>query len=200
MLATCPDAKIQSFLKPFDFGKQAREGQEFISGFGAAIPKIRGEVEGQLGLPQLRETSFGLGEAISDISGQIRGVPGVVAGTTRQSLITDPQRQRLVAKQQQPLREDLARLAEAEARISPRLAATEQLAGQRVSENLLPFQLGFNLLEQNQARQFSGYTTANQLELNRLIANQDFGLRTQELAILLHHGIKIDLKGFQSQD
>ncbi|HEC65423.1 MAG TPA: hypothetical protein ENI23_09020 [bacterium] len=175
--------EIQSFLKPFDFGKQAREGQEFISGFAGAIPSIRGRTEAELGLPELRQRQQRGAELIGGLQTQLFDLPAQVQATTGQSLVTAPQLSRLQQVQAQPLLESLGRLSTTQAPLESALARTEEIAGQRVSESLLPFQLGFNLLEQQQARQFSGYTTANQLELNRLIANQDFGLRTQELAI-----------------
>ena len=174
---------IQPFAQGFDLEAQKKEGQDFLSQFGAAIPQIRGQVETQLGLPGLRETQRGLGEAITGVTGQIRGIPQQVGETTRQSLVTEGQRGRLVQQQQQPLREDLVRLAESQAAISPQLSALEERASQQVQEQLLPFQAGFTLLQQQQAREESNYQFSEQLELNRLIANGDFGIRTQELAM-----------------
>lgn len=169
--------EIQPFAQPFDFPGQKRAGQEFVSGFAEAIPRLRGQVETQFGLPQMREQFLGLGETIGDISAQFRGVPGVVSGTTRESLVTAPQRERLIAQQQKPLREDLTKLFEAQGRLAPALGQAEQLAGEQFQSLLLPFQAGFSLLEQQQAREFSGYTTNNQLELNRLIGNLNAGVQ-----------------------
>ncbi len=176
-------AEISPFSKPFDLGAQAREGQKFISGFAGAIPQIRGETEAALGLPELRQRQQKGAELIGGLQTQLFDLPAQVQATTGQSLVTAPQLSRIQQVQAQPLLESLGRLSTTQAPLEAALARTEEIAGQRVSENLLPFQLGFNLLEQRQAREASNYQFSEQLELNRLIANQDFGIRTQELAI-----------------
>lgn len=185
--------EIQPFVKPFDFGKQAEAGKEFISGFAGAIPQIRGETEAALGLPELRQRQQRGAELIGGLQTQLFDLPAQVQATTGQSMVTAPQLARLQQVQAQPLLESLGRLSTAQAPIESALARTEAIASERVQENLLPFQLGFSLLEQQQARQFSGYTFENQLELSRLIANQDFGLKTQELA-LKEQGFKNELE------
>ena len=71
---------------------------------------------------------------------------------------------------------------------------------------MLPFERGFDLLQQRQAREFTGYTTNNQLELDRLLANMSAGVtltegektRANQLAIA-EAGYRNQLEGIRLQ-
>ena len=177
----------------FDIGAQRAEGQRFLGEFGeklagqetlsAAADRFAGELQ----IPQLREEQLRLGEESGDITSQLFGLPGQIAGTTRESLVTEAQRQGLVQAAATPLQRNLAQISAAGERVGARLSSAEMQLGQRLGlqqaeldRELLPFELGFTLLQQQQAREFSGYTFREQSELDRLVANQATGAGLSE--------------------
>ena len=184
---------IQPFVQPFDYAGQQREGEQYLAGYGQAIsglPSPTGrlqEFQAGLGVPQLQQRVLQLGELGQALGSQILGQPGQVAGTTRESLVTEAQRQGLVQAQQRPLYEQLGTVTRGLATAQPALQAAQQQAGlltglqiSRDEMGLLPFERGFSLLEQRQAREFSGWTTQMSLELDRLVHNQSAGVTLSE--------------------
>lgn len=167
---------IQPYVQPFDYSGQKNETSDFLSKYASYIPKITGQIESQLNLPQLRELQGGLAESISGLKNQIYNVPNIVKGTSTQSLVTAPQMQQLTTKMQQPLNENLTRQAEAASALSSQITNAENLANTMINRSLLPFEKEYSSMETMQAREYSGYTTANQLELDRLIANLNAGV------------------------
>lgn len=180
-------------IPAFDIGAQKAEGQEFLGGLTSflgqqeTLPAASDRLAKQLGIPQLRETTARLGEAGEDITSALFGLPEQVAGTTRDSLVTEAQRQGLIQSKAQPLQSNLAQISRAGERAGARLSTAESELGRRLGLEqqerqlqLLPFELGFSLLEQTQAREFSGYTFKEQAELDRLISNQNAGITLSE--------------------
>lgn len=121
-----------------------------------------------------------------------------MAGRTRESLVTAPQKERIVAAESVPLRNNLIQLSSLAQKFGNRLSAAETELGNRMkltqaeqTRELLPWETKSTFLQQMQAREFSGYTWQNEKELDRLIANQKAGLawtdaernRAQELAV-----------------
>ncbi|KKK85029.1 hypothetical protein LCGC14_2777390, partial [marine sediment metagenome] len=88
--------------------------------------------ENQLNLRNLREQDLRLGEVSEDITSSLFGLPEQIAGTTRESLLTESQRGQLLQSKAQPLQESLAQISSARARLSPRLSAAEQQLGLRL--------------------------------------------------------------------
>lgn len=187
---------IQKFLQPFDIGAQKEEGQAFTGQTGSVADFISGlenpaltrqRYQKQFGVPQLRTQVQQLSEVGEDFLSQIQAMPSQVAGTTRESLVTEGQRQRLVQSGQKPIVENLGEINRALGKAQPALTAAEghaadlgNLETQRQLLGLLPFEMGFDLLQQQQAREFSAYTFENQLELDRLLANQGAGVTLTE--------------------
>lgn len=188
-----PTTNIGTFIKPFDYTKQQREGEEYISGLKEhlgsleQIPQMYQRLSGELMLPDLRKQYQGLSKAATGLSEQIWNVPEMVAGTTRESLVTAPQRQAMTLKAQEPLTEALTRLSPMIQATGQALTSAETELGKRMGYgleqqqmSLLPFEKGFDLLTQRQAREYSGYTFSNQIELDRLIANLNAGVTLSE--------------------
>jgi len=190
------DFSIPGFIQPFDIsGQQERFGTQ-----PDILGRLRGTIEGfedtnltrdrfskQIGLPELKEQSLRLGELQGDLTSQFRGAPKAIEGQSRQSLVTEGQRQGLVQEAQKPLLEALQGLAPAQASLNSRIASGEQLLGQRLGiekadqqRELLPFNFEFSAEEATQARELSGYTSAQSLELNRLVANLNAGVELNE--------------------
>ena len=176
---------ITKEVPEFDFERQKAEGQELLGRFSEKIggqetlTAAADRFENQLNLRNLREQDLRLGEVSEDITSSLFGLPEQIAGTTRESLLTESQRGQLLQSKAQPLQENLARISSAQAKTGARLSAAEQQLGLRLGlqqaeldRELLPFEREFTILESQQAREFSGYTFREQAELDRLISNQ----------------------------
>lgn len=181
---------IEPFLKPFDYSGQKAEAKGMVADYGNFINSqeklgaMRDRISGQLDLPRQRETVTRYGEVADDLTSQLQGMGQQVAGTSRNSLMTQGQRQGVVQAKSQPLLQNLQQVGRLGERAGARLAQSEQELGNRMQQEiaqqqkeLLPWEKDFSFLEQSQAREFAGYTFANQLELNRLISNQQAGLK-----------------------
>ncbi|RLI98261.1 MAG: hypothetical protein DRP08_08275 [Candidatus Aenigmatarchaeota archaeon] len=79
-----------------------------------------------------------------------------------------------------------------------RAAGLTQQAIRGEERSLLPFEKEFTLLQQHQARQFSGYTFENQLELDRLLANQRTGAQLTDSERNRINQLAIAEKGYQN--
>ena len=168
---------------PFDFDTQRDESSEFINRFRTAIPQIRGRVEDSLGLGALRERSTALGETIGDLTAQARGIPQNIGQQTSQSLVTQGQQGRLVQNQQRPIIENITRLTEAQAKLTPFLAQQERLGEARFQSNLLPFELEHDDLTRRMVAEQTGWSTQKKFDLDSRIASGNFDLETVSLAV-----------------
>ena len=198
--------------QPFDVEAQRLAGEKYLGRYTQAISQLPSpattleQYQGRYGVPQLQAQVGQLGEIGEMLGAQVRGMPAQVAGTTRESLVTEPQRAGMVQAQQQPILEQLGEVTRGLAVAQPALTAAQQQAGQmagleigRQEMALLPFERGFSLLEQRQAREFSGYTFANEQELNRLIANQQAGITLSEGEEDRLNQLAIAEKGYENQ-
>lgn len=182
---------IPAISGTFDFGKQTQQTNDWMSALSKQIPALRAGIESGLGLPQMRQALLGNQAVENQLQTQIGALPSTIAGTTRDSLVTDAQRQALINAQSVPLTKNLADVQRGTANLQNTLNMAQTTANQAVTEGSLPFEVGTNALAQQQAREFTGYTNDMQRELDRLVANQKAGLqwttdeanRAQQLAI-----------------
>lgn len=184
---------VGSTLNPFDFNQQRQETGRFLQGFNQALgsqetlPQIQSRLEGQYGIPNLQEQYLREGEALGTIGSQIRGVPESVAGRTRESMVTESQRSNIVNKELQPLLEAYSNLGAINQQTAQRLSIAEQnlnnaakLELSQQQKELQPWLMGYDSMNIMQAREYTGYTFANSLELQRLLANQSAGITLSE--------------------
>jgi hypothetical protein len=182
--------EIASFMKPFDYAGQRKESQDYLGSYANAIrgqealPAMYSRLSEQYGIPQQKELVQGLGQQMTGLNQRLYELPGVVSGTTRNSLVTQGQRANLIESKSAPMRADLAALGSIYGPAASALASSQGevsnmmgLTQQQQAKDLMPFERGFSIMEQQQAREFSGYTFENQQELNRLIANANNGLQ-----------------------
>lgn len=168
---------------PFDFAKQRREGEEYITGYTGAIgeqetlPAMYDRLSGQFGIPQLREQTTRLGEASEDLTSQLFALPEDVAGRTRESLVTESGKQRIIQAEADPMQKNLAQLSSLAQKFGTRLGQAESEVSTRMGMEmaqqeklLMPWEKQYDLMNTMQAREFTGYTNQMQLELDRLIA------------------------------
>lgn len=167
---------INSFVKPFDFAKQQLEQQNFLTNMGTELPRQQKAIEESLNLPALRQQFTQGAQAQANMQQALNMLPQTVAGTTRDSLVNESQRQSMINAQSAPLTRGVEALTAAQAGTQAAIEQGQKAGSERMAIAMLPFEKGYDLMTQNQAREFTGYTTANQLELDRLIKNQAAGL------------------------
>lgn len=184
---------INKFSTPFDYNTQKQENENLISGYQGAIsgqetmPQLYSRYENQYNIPQLREAFTTGRESYQDMVNQVNSMSENVESSSRESLMTSGQKANLVAAKQAPLQKNAASLGQTLSQISTVLSENEknlntamqyEIAQQK--KELLPWEWKYNMQTIMQARQFTGWTTENQMELNRLIANQNAGITLSE--------------------
>lgn len=180
---------VPSFIQPFDFASQKAEQDKLTGEYSTAIagqktvPQLYSQYEKQYQIPELRESMQQGTEAYRDISQQISDIPETTAATTRESLVTAGQAGQMNQAQYAklaPVAESIGRTVEqvgqmlTQAETNMNTALQMEIAQQK--KDLMPFEWKYNLMNINQAREESGWTTTLQAELNRLLSNQSAGL------------------------
>lgn len=168
-------------------------GEETISGFREALgqqeslPAMGDRLGQKYFLPQLRE-GFSTGrESYQDVLNQIRNVPEMVKGSTRESEVTESQRQAQVSSKMQklaPLAESLGQtveqigqmLTDAEANMNTEMQF--EIAQQK--KELEPFTWQFSWDQISGAMEMSGWSTELNTELSTLLNNQQTGVQMSE--------------------
>lgn len=181
--------EIKYDIPSFNLAGQKSESADWIKnltnfiGSQESLPAMFDRLSGQLGIPQLQEQTQRLGEATGDITSQLFALPENVAGRTRESIVTAPQQARMISAEAEPMQKNLAQLSTLADKFGSRLSTAQTNLGTMMGlyqaqqeKELLPWEKGYDLLTQQQAREFSGYTFENEQELNKLIANQNAGL------------------------
>ena len=166
---------VSSFWQDYDYGKANQESQDYIGSFSSAIPKIYGQLSSQLGIPQLQETTQRYQETADDLTSSLFALPENVAGRTRESLVTAPQKARMVAAEAQPMQESLAQVGNLGERAGARLATAQTELGRQMEMAMLPFEMGYDNLTKQQAMEFAGYSLEMKSELDRLLSNAQLG-------------------------
>jgi hypothetical protein len=195
---------IPDFYTPFNYGTQKAENANWLSGYTGAIgsqekiPAITSRLEDQYLVPTLRENTMRYSEAAENAASRLAAVPETVAGTTRESMVTESQKGRMVNAQSAPIQKEVQTYGTLAEQSGRRLSAAQQMAQQgtqlelaQQQKELSPWERSYDMNNVMQAREFSGWTTENQTELTRLIQNQQAGFnwtnaeanRAQELAI-----------------
>jgi len=115
---------------------QKGEEQNLLSGYTnyiqglESIPATADRYSNQFFIPQLQEEALRLGELGTGLTSQIKGMPGQVADTSRESLLTEAQKQGMIQAKSQPLYENLADVNMAAQSVGARLSAGQQALGQ----------------------------------------------------------------------
>jgi hypothetical protein len=184
---------IPNFQTSFDFNAQKNTNNNLVTGFESALklqeslPAMRSRYETQYQIPQLRESVQSGQEAMAGLASQIKAMPGQVAGTTRESMVTEGQRAGMVQSKQAPLIEGYQGIAGTTSQLAGVLSQNEQnmnsamqmeIAQQK--KDLEPWEWKYDLDKVMQAREFAGWSTQSQMELQRLQSNQQAGVQVSE--------------------
>lgn len=180
--------QVNREVPKFDFSKQWGQTKDLLGRYSdkigsmTSVPGLFNQYQDRFGIPQLREMATRYGEQASTLGNQIRALPRQMGERTRESLVTDAQRSRMVNAEQQPLMEQATQYGQLAEQAGSRLSQAEQLAMGMVNaemaqqeRSLLPFEKEFTANEQQQAREFAGYSFREQAELNRLLQNAQLG-------------------------
>jgi len=180
---------VDKFMQPFNFEGQISEENKYLSGLTNFLqsqektPDMYNRLSGQLNLPNQREAMLGMGEMGEQLYSQIYGMPQNVALTSRESTMTAPQRQRVIESRQAPLQEQYSEIGRQKELAGARLTSAEQELGKRMEMGLAeqqrmmsPWDKQSEFLTDRWSREMTGYTFANEMELNRLIQNSENGL------------------------
>lgn len=136
---------------------------------------VYSEFESGAGLPAQRKLQGNMRKQIFDLEDTINRQERIVKGTTRESLVTESQREQLVTARQQPLIEQLTKLTRdysnisqsiSELRSDLALKAELYLKGQE--QELEPYKLNYQALTDQAARLQSafGIDSQNKLEIS----------------------------------
>ena len=162
---------------------------------------IFSRVGNEFGVPGMMQSTKGLRESISSAEGQLKAMPGNVRESVRGGLVTEGQRQRLIAKESVPITEQLQVLSRTLGVESQNLseamsnATTQtQFAIQSQERTLEPDKLNIQAVAQlndsrlkmfsdSASRELSGFTTvrgqeldvlAQKLQAQQTLSNQEF--------------------------
>ena len=195
----------------FDLGKQKQEQQDYLKGFQQAIrgqeslPAMRERYAESFGLPELREREQDYSQLAGSLASQIRALPEDVAGRTRESLVTDPQRQRIIQKQQEPLLQSLQDVGQMGAQTAQQIAQREGQLGTMMGlesaqqqKELMPWQQKYELMDVNQAREMANWTFGKEAELNRLLQNAQMGMQMSEAERNRMHQLAMQEQQFEN--
>lgn len=198
---------IQPFMQPFPLDQQKAENAAFRDRFGNYLAQTetpeatRARFENRYGYRDAQENYFRTQEAASDVMNSIRANAENVQQRANNSgqVISQSQLDRISNTEVKGLMETYSRLGELNEQQGRRLAMIEQNMNQAAQlemaqqqKMMTPWLQEYQDNQIMQAREYSGWTFANQLELNRLMANQQAGFnwtnaeanRAQELAVI----------------
>lgn len=135
-------------------------------------------MEEAAGLPSMRGTASTLREQIGNIEDTIKRVEPTISATTKESMVTEGQRQQMVTAQQKPLFERLGELTTGLGRVEQGIQAGMQDISTKVSlymegqdQMLEPLKVGIQAMTDRAARLTSAYSVDAQNQLNVLMAN-----------------------------
>lgn len=105
------------------------------------------EAMGQFGIPEIRNRVKGLRTTIANTESSLNAVDPSVTGRTSQSLVTEAQRQRMVANERQPIAEQLSGQNKALGDETVNLNENTQQATQLASNRINDYQTGRQALQ-----------------------------------------------------
>lgn len=184
---------IPQFLQPFPFQEQKAEGADFRQREAEYLANlespeaVRQRFENRYGYQDLVESNLRVREQMRDVQAAAKATPENVASRARSTIVTQAQVDKIVNSEVRELMQTYADLGQIDAGQGERLGRIEQnmndaakLEFAKQQRDMLPWLQEYDSMHIMQAREFSGYTFANGLELSRLTANQSAGVTMRE--------------------
>jgi hypothetical protein len=136
------------------------------------------QLESEAGIPGMKKTATTLREQIGGVEDTIKRVEPTIAATTKESMVTEGQRQNMAVAQKKPLLERLGEMTTGLGRIESGIQAGMQDISTKVSlymqgqdQMLEPLKVGIQALTDKASRLVSAYSTDSQNKLQVLTAN-----------------------------
>lgn len=205
---------IEPFMQPFPIDQQKTENAQFRQRFGDFLGSTetpeatRERFENRYGYKDLSENYLRTNEAMSSVGDAIRATPENVQSRANNSgqVITQAQTDKIVNSEVKGLMETYSQLGQLNEQQGRRLAMIEQNMNQAAQlemaqqqKMMTPWLQEYQDNSIMQAREFSGWTFANQLELNRLVANQQAGYNWTNAEKQRAHELSVMEKQFSNQ-
>lgn len=140
------------------------------------------KLENEAGIPQLRTTAGNIGKEINRLEDTLGGLEANISGRTRESMVTEAMRGRMVAAEAQPMQDNLSKLTTGLGRIQQ--AISEGMEGintktgltiQGQQYDLEPLQLKYSTLVEQDARKLTGFTADRQTAIDQIYAKWQRG-------------------------
>jgi len=203
---------IPSLNNPFNFGQQRNENTQWNTGYTNAInsqPKysnILDKYNDRYMIPQLTEQVRTYDDQAAQLANQLSAMPRNVAATTTESLVSDPQRQRIVEARSEPLYQSLQTVGNLGQAARSGLQTMQGQVNNSVNaeiaqldKELQPWERSYDMMTVMQAREFSGWNSEMERELNTLLANQQAGLTWTNAEAQRASSLKIAREGYKNQ-
>lgn len=204
---------IKPFMQPFPFEQQQGQQQQYINNFSNWLASqetpeaTRQRFENRYGYQDVKESYLRGKEQMADIQSAARATPQNVAqrASNAGTVITQSQIDSIVNDEVKDLMQAYADVGQITEMQGQRLALIEQnmndaskLEMARQQQMATPWLQEYDLMNINQAREYSGWTFANQLELNRLVSNQQAGLTWTNAEAQRAHELSMQERAFQN--
>lgn len=192
------------------FSQQQGANQDFLGRYTSAVnnqesaTNMYGRLSGELGLQGITDTRnmfqdqmLGLEGTQSQIGRNLMAAPDAVKGQYFNADVTQDQMNRLVAERQRPIQQlqnenafalsDLGREASrADVRYQTAMQQLSNLMGmgmQDQQQDLMPYQMESQMLSEQNARQFTGYSqqTQNQHDMLKMKEQQGFDMSLMDM-------------------
>lgn len=137
---------------------------------------IYNTLESLAGLPQLRKTSSSIQGAIGNVEDALKRVEPNVSATTRNSIVTEAQRQGMVQAQSNPLQDRLTELNTGLGRVTSGISQAESNLGTKAglvmqgqSQDLSTYKLVLDTMSERAAQLISGFGSDQEYEYKFLM-------------------------------
>lgn len=168
---------MESYAKGLNAGENALVDEYVGAIQNQAKPlDIYQGMEEAAGIPKLRITANTLAEQVGDLEDTIRRVDQNVNNTTRNSFVTEGQRQGMVESRKAPLRENLSYTATGLGRVQDSITRNLQDLNQRMGyvmagqdRELMPYQVQLQVMADQNARMMTGFGQDQQNRLSLLM-------------------------------
>jgi len=175
--------------EPFNFGQQAGQSTDFRNRFSSFLGELetpeatRDRFANRYGYEDLADQYFRSSEMMGNLGSAINAAPENIKQRTSGTMTTQSQLANIQNKEVGELMKVYSQVGAVNEQQGQRLAYIEQNLNQAAqlelaqqSKIMQPWMMEYEDNAIVQARQYSGYTFANQMELERLLANQQAGL------------------------
>lgn len=203
---------IPSFSTPFDYSGARGRSSGLLGDYSSFLagqekyPQMYDRLAGQYQLPQMQEAYQMGSERLAGLSSQIMGMPDQIKGTTRDSMVTESQKQGMVQAGQAPLTQEAGVLGGQMEQLGSQMGMANEGINRAMSmqmaqqdRELAPYEMGISEEQRLTAMEHSGWSTENSQELSRLQSNQQAGITLSEGEKNRQHQLEVQKEQYKLQ-